>query len=73
MPDARRSIGIPCFRRGPLVLVLRTVYQSLYEMHCTMPAPLRFPANPKLSKDEKLWYLRGKENGSGRNIFIIKV
>lgn len=36
----------------------------------TMPAPLRFPANPKLSKNEKLWYLRGKENGSGRNIFI---
>lgn len=28
-----------------------------------MPALLYFPANPKLSKDEKLWYLRGKENG----------
>ena len=70
MPDARKLVGIPCFRRGPLVLIFSAVYQSLYEVYVTMPAPLRFPANPKLLKDEKLWYLRGKEYGHGRNIFI---
>ena len=28
MPDARKLVGIPCFRRGPLVLIWLPVYQS---------------------------------------------
>ena len=63
-------IDFHALRRGPLVLIFSAVYQSLYEVYAIMPAPLRFPANSKLSKDEKLWYLRGKEYGSDRNIFI---